>query len=52
VEGDRIAREKKVEFSIEYIAVDPAKLDRWNETYIQIGPSDRLSNSGWIVVQR
>jgi|HubBroStandDraft_1064217.scaffolds.fasta_scaffold49816_2 hypothetical protein len=39
VEGDRIAREKKVEFSIEYIAVDPAKLDRWNETYIQIAPA-------------
>jgi len=37
VEGDRIAREKKVEFSIEYIAVDPAKLDRWNETYREIG---------------
>src|ERR1700683_1364412 len=39
VEGDRIAREKKVEFSIEYIAVDPAKLDRWNEIYIRIDPA-------------
>jgi hypothetical protein len=39
VEGDRIAREKKVEFSIEYIAVDPSKLDRWNETYILIAPA-------------
>jgi hypothetical protein len=28
VEGDRIAREKKVGFGIESIAVDPAKLDR------------------------
>jgi len=37
VEGDRIAREKKVEFRIEYIAVDPAKLDRWNEVYSTIG---------------
>jgi hypothetical protein len=42
VEGDHIAREKKVEFSIEYIAVDPAKLDRWNEIYIQIAPAMRL----------
>jgi hypothetical protein len=43
VEGDRIAREKKVEFRIEYIAVDPAKLDRWNEIYIQIaGPAKGL----------
>src|SRR5580658_402226 len=39
VEGDRIAREKQVEFSIEYIAVDPAKLDRWNEIYIRIDPA-------------
>jgi hypothetical protein len=39
VEGDRIAREKQVEFSIEYIAVDPAKLDRWNDVYIQMAPS-------------
>jgi hypothetical protein len=38
VEGDRIAREKKVEFSIEYIAVDPAKLDQWNEVYLIAGP--------------
>ncbi len=35
MEGDRIAREKKVEFRIEYIAVDPAKLDRWNEVFIR-----------------
>jgi len=39
VEADRIAREKKVEFSIEYIAVDPAKLDRWNEVFITVGPA-------------
>jgi len=39
VEGDRIAREKKVEFSIEYIAVDPAKLDQWNEVYQSDGPA-------------
>jgi len=40
VEGDRIAREKKVEFRIEYIAVDPAKLDRWNELYsTTVGPA-------------
>jgi hypothetical protein len=38
VEGDRIAREKKVQFSIEYIAVDPAKLDRWNEIFREFGP--------------
>src|SRR6202050_5337975 len=38
VEGDRIAREKKVEFSIEYIAVDPAKLDQWNKVFITVGP--------------
>ena len=37
MEGDRIAREKKAEFNIEYIAVDPAKLDRWNEIYREIG---------------
>ena len=37
VKGDRVAREKKVEFSIEYIAVDPAQLDRWNEIYRLIG---------------
>jgi hypothetical protein len=37
VEGDRIAREKKVEFRIEYIAVDPAKFDQWNEVYRLIG---------------
>jgi hypothetical protein len=37
MEGDRIAREKQVEFRIEYIAVDPAKLDRWNELYSTIG---------------
>jgi hypothetical protein len=37
VEGDRIAREKKVEFRIEYIAVDPAKFDGWNEVYSTIG---------------
>jgi hypothetical protein len=37
VEGDRIAREKNVEFRIEYIAADPAKLDRWNEVYSMIG---------------
>jgi hypothetical protein len=43
VEGDRIAREKKVEFRIEYIAVDPAKLDRWNEIYSLIaGPAKGL----------
>jgi hypothetical protein len=38
-EGDRIAREKKVEFSIEYIAVDPAKLDQWNEVFIWDAPA-------------
>jgi len=37
VEGDHIAREKQVEFRIEYIAVDPAKLDPWNEVYSTIG---------------
>jgi hypothetical protein len=43
VEGDRIAREKEVEFRIEYIAVDPAKLDRWNEIYSLIaGPAKGL----------
>jgi hypothetical protein len=46
VEGDRIAREKKVEFSIEYVAVDPAKLDRWNEIYIQIAPAKGLQIQG------
>jgi len=45
-EGDRIAREK-VEFSIEYIAVDPAKLDRWNEIYSLIGgPAKGLQIQG------
>jgi hypothetical protein len=38
VEGDRIAREKQVEFRVEYIAVDPAKLDRQNELLSRIGP--------------
>ena len=48
VEGDRIAREKKVEFSIEYIAVDPAKLDRWNEVFITVGPRRGLEiQGGW-----
>src|SRR5580658_3784369 len=49
VEGDRIAREKKVEFSIEYIAVDPAKLDQWNEIYIRVaGPRRGLEiQGGW-----
>jgi hypothetical protein len=48
VEGDRIAREKKVEFSIEYIAVDPAKLDRWNEVFIKVGPRRGLEiQGGW-----
>jgi hypothetical protein len=48
VEGDRIAREKKVEFSIEYIAVDPAKLDRWNEIYIRIAPAKGMEiRGGW-----
>jgi len=47
VEGDRIAREKKVEFRIEYIAVDPAKLDRWNELYSTIGgPAKGLQIQG------
>src|SRR5580700_8389658 len=48
VEGDRIAREKKVEFSIEYIAVDPAKLDRWNKVFITVGPRRGLEiQGGW-----
>ena len=48
VEGDRVAREKKVEFSIEYIAVDPAKLDRWNEVFITVGPRRGLEiQGGW-----
>jgi hypothetical protein len=43
VEGDRIGREKNVEFRIEYLAVDPAKLDRWNEIYSTIaGPAAGL----------
>ena len=48
VEGDRIAREKEVEFRIEYIAVDPAKLDRWNEVFITVGPRRGLEiQGGW-----
>jgi hypothetical protein len=48
VKGDRVAREKKVEFSIEYIAVDPAKLDRWNEVFITVGPRRGLEiQGGW-----
>jgi len=47
VEGDRIAREKSVEFRIEYLAVDPAKLDRWNELYSTIaGPAAGLVIQG------
>jgi hypothetical protein len=47
VEGDRIAREKKVEFGIEYLAVDPSKLDRWNEIYRLIGgPAKGLQIQG------
>jgi len=46
-EGDRIAREKKVEFRIEYLAVDPAKLDLWNELYSTIaGPAAGLVIQG------
>jgi hypothetical protein len=44
VEGDCIAREKKVEFSVEYIAVDPAKLDRWNEIFREFG-----QEMGWVI---
>jgi hypothetical protein len=47
-EGDRVAREKKVEFSIEYIAVDPAKLDQWNQVFITVGPRRGLEiQGGW-----